>query len=130
MSELLKKLKEYADSDHLPMHMPGHKRRMGDVGNPFFIDITEIEGFDNLHRAEGVLKEAQKRAASLYGSEETHYLVNGSTGGILAAISGCTTFGGRILMARNSHKSAYHAVMLRGLDTAYLYPSSAYSFTF
>ena len=123
MSELLKKLKEYADSDHLPMHMPGHKRRMGDVGNPFFIDITEIEGFDNLYRAEGVLKEAQKRAAALYGSEETHYLVNGSTGGILAAISGCTTFGGRILMVRNSHKSAYHAAMLRGLDTAYLYPA-------
>ena len=39
MSELLKKLETYADSDYLPMHMPGHKRRMGDLGNPFFIDI-------------------------------------------------------------------------------------------
>ena len=55
MSELLKKLETYADSDYLPMHMPGHKRRMGDLGNPFFIDITEIDGFDDLHHAEGIL---------------------------------------------------------------------------
>ncbi len=124
MSELLEQLKTYADSDYLPMHMPGHKRRMGDLGNPFFIDITEIGGFDNLHHAEGILLEAQKRAANLYHSEETHYLINGSTAGILSAISGCTTFGGKILLARNSHKSAYHAVMLKGLRVEYLYPQS------
>lgn len=122
MSELFENLKRYADSDYLPMHMPGHKRRMGELGNPFFIDITEIDGFDNLHHAEGILLEAQKRAAKLYGSEETHYLINGSTAGILSAISGCTSYGDSILMARNSHKSAYHAVFLRGLKVQYIYP--------
>lgn len=122
MSELFESLKRYADSDYLPMHMPGHKRRMGELGNPFFIDITEIDGFDNLHHAEGILLEAQKRAAKLYGSGETHYLINGSTAGILSAISGCTSYGGGILMARNSHKSAYHAVFLRGLKVRYIYP--------
>lgn len=124
MSELFEKLKEYADSDYLPMHMPGHKRRMGEIGNPFFIDITEIDGFDNLHHAEGILLEAQKRAAYLYHSEETHYLINGSTAGILSAVSGCTDFGGKILLARNSHKSAYHAVFLRGLHIDCIYPQS------
>lgn len=53
MSELLKKLETYADSDYLPMHMPGHKRRMGDLGNPFFIDITEIDGFDDRIQPKG-----------------------------------------------------------------------------
>ena len=125
MSQLLKKLETYADSDYLPMHMPGHKRRMGDLGNPFFIDITEIDGFDDLHHAEGILKQAEERAAELYGSEETHYLVNGSTSGILAAISGCTAAGGTVLLARNSHKSAYHAVLLRGLHVHYIYPQLA-----
>lgn len=124
MGKLLKKLKDYADSDYLSMHMPGHKRCMGEIGNPYFIDITEIDGFDNLHQAEGILLEAQERAASLYGSEETHYLVNGSTAGILSAISGCTSFGGNILLARNSHKSAYHAACLRGLHVRYIYPQS------
>lgn len=124
MNGLFEKLKEYADSDYLPMHMPGHKRRMGEIGNPFFIDITEIGGFDNLHHAEGILLEAQKRAARLYHSEETHYLINGSTAGILSAVSGCTSFGGKILLARNSHKSAYHGVFLRGLQSRYIYPQS------
>ena len=36
MSKLAEQLKTYADSDYLPMHMPGHKRRMGDLGNPVF----------------------------------------------------------------------------------------------
>lgn len=125
MSELFEKLKNYADSDYLPMHMPGHKRCMGQIGNPFFIDITEIRGFDNLHDAKGILLDAQKRAADLYRSEESRYLINGSTSGILAAVSGCTTFGGKILMARNCHKSAYHAVFLRGLRSEYIYPQSA-----
>lgn len=124
MSELYRKLRTYADSDYLPMHMPGHKRRMGEMGNPFFIDITEIDGFDNLHHAQGLLKKVQERAAGLYGSEETHYLVNGSTAGILSAISGCTSYGGEILIARNSHKSVYHAALLKGLYTSYIYPQS------
>ncbi|MCC8140347.1 MAG: aminotransferase class V-fold PLP-dependent enzyme [Lachnospiraceae bacterium] len=124
MSELLEKLKNYADSDYLPMHMPGHKRRMGDPGNPFFIDITEIDGFDDLHHAEGILQDAQQRAARLYGSEETHYLVNGSTAGILAAVSGCVPAGGTLLMARNCHQSVVHAALLRGLETVYIYPQS------
>ncbi len=124
MSELLEKLENYADSNHLPMHMPGHKRRMGDLGNPFFIDITEIDGFDDLHHAEGILRDAQQRAARLYGSEETHYLVNGSTAGILAAVSGCVPAGGTILMARNCHQSVIHAALLRGLNTEYIYPQS------
>ena len=122
MGELLRRLMEYADSDCLPMHMPGHKRRMGEMGNPYFIDLTEIEGFDDLHCARGILQEAQKRAAELYHSEETHYLVNGSTAGILAAVSGCSSFGGKILMARNCHKSAFHGARLMGLHVEYIYP--------
>lgn len=124
MSELLDSLKTYADSDYLPMHMPGHKRRMGEMGNPFFIDITEIDGFDDLHNAKGILKEAQKRAADIYHAEETYYLINGSTAGVLSAVSGSVSFGGKILLARNSHKSAYHAALLRGLTVHYLYPQS------
>lgn len=124
MSELLDSLKTYADSDCLPMHMPGHKRRMGEMGNPFFIDITEIDGFDDLHNAKGILKEAQQRAANVYHSEETHYLINGSTAGVLSAVSALVSFGGKILLARNSHKSAYHAALLRGLKIHYLYPQS------
>ncbi len=119
---LYDKLLQYQSSEMYPFHMPGHKRRKDDFANPFLIDITEIEGFDNLHHAEGILKDAQDRAAALYHSEETYFLVNGSTCGILAAVSACTARGGKILMARNCHKATYHAAYLRGLDIEYLYP--------
>lgn len=119
---LYDKLLQYQSSEMYPFHMPGHKRRKDDFANPFLIDITEIEGFDNLHYAQGILKDAQDRAAALYHSEETYFLVNGSTCGILGAVSACTTRGGKILMARNCHKAAYHAAYLRGLDIEYLYP--------
>ena len=121
---LYEKLAAYGASDFYAFHMPGHKRLMGEFENPFQIDITEIDGFDDLHHPEndGVLTEAQRRAAQVFGAGETHFLVNGSTAGILSAISGCTKYGGTLLMARNCHRSAYHGAELRGLKTVYLYP--------
>ena len=121
---LYRKLREYSDSDYYGFHMPGHKRILGGFENPYRFDITEIDGFDDLHHPEtdGILTKAQERAAELYGAEETHFLVGGSTAGILSAISGCTCRGGRILMARNCHRSVYHAAELRDLTAEYLYP--------
>lgn len=125
---LLDKLERYGKSDFYPFHMPGHKRQKIDdcfaegFPDPYSIDITEIEGFDNLHHPEGILKESMEEAARIYGTDKTYYLVNGSTCGILAAICGCTDWGGRILMARNCHKSAYHGLLINGLTPEYLYP--------
>lgn len=117
------KLHAYSKSDYYPFHMPGHKRRPLDFPNPYTIDLTEIDGFDNLHHAEGIIKEAQNRARALYRAKETYFLVNGSTCGILSAISAAIPKGGTLLMGRNCHKSAYHAVYLRDLHTRYLMPS-------
>ncbi len=124
---LITRLKTYAQSDMLPLHMPGHKRQAmkepaGIFPNPFSVDITEIKGFDNLHYPEGILKRSMEWAAGVYGAERTYYLVNGSSGGILSAISAAVNPGGRILMSRNCHKSAYHGAILRGIHTEYIYP--------
>ncbi len=122
--QLYEKLEAYGQSDYYGFHMPGHKRRMGYGENPYQIDITEIHGFDDLHHPEqqGLLVQAQERAARLYGAEETHFLVNGSTAGILSAVCGCTSLGGQLLMARNSHRSAFHAAELGSLHVSWLYP--------
>ena len=55
------KLLAYSQTDAYPFHMPGHKRKMHMSwdANPYTVDITEIEGFDDLHHAEGILKEAR-----------------------------------------------------------------------
>jgi arginine decarboxylase len=127
LSDLFEQLEKYADSDYYPFHMPGHKRNAaGKCGNAleaaYGIDITEIDGFDNLHQAQGILRKAQQDAAKLYGAEETFFLVNGSTCGILSAIFAVTQRGDRLLAARNCHRSVYYAVYLQELQVSYLYP--------
>lgn len=121
---LFDKLNQYTTEDYYPWHMPGHKRNLELMKNfnPYAIDITEIDGFDNLHDAEDIILDSMNRAARLYHSKHTFYLVNGSTSGILTGISGCTNKGDKILMARNCHKAAYHAVLLNELEPIYLYP--------
>lgn len=117
-------LKKYTSSKAYPFHMPGHKRNPSSIYGEFPIDrdITEIDGFDNLHHAEEILLEVQKKASGLYETKETFYSINGSTAALLSAISAATHRNGKILMARNSHKAVYHAAYLRNLDTVYLYP--------
>lgn len=124
---LLDRLIEYGNTDAYPFHMPGHKRQAGAefakrFPNPYSIDITEIDGFDNLHHPEGILKESMEWAAEIYEADRTYYLVNGSSSGILSAICGTTNNSDTILMSRNSHKSAYHGVFLNHLRAMYIYP--------
>mgnify|MGYP002516420947 CR=1 FL=1 len=124
MGRLLDQLKQYSASGTLPMHMPGHKRRPEALSlpSPAVIDVTEIDGFDNLHNAEDILLECQQHAARVFGAEETHFLVNGSSCGILAAITACVPRGKKLLMGRNAHKSALNAVTLGGIIPQYVYP--------
>lgn len=121
---LLDRLKRHAASNSIPMHMPGHKRNSDLLGMdlPYSIDITEIDGFDNLHGASGILKEYMEEIAAYYGTKRSFYLVNGSTCGILAGIRAATKRGGKIAVARNCHKSVYHAIELFGLESIYLMP--------
>ncbi len=108
----------------VPMHMPGHKRN-GDL-SPYLkalgatLDITEIQDCDCLHHPEGIILDAMNLAKSLFRSEHSYLLVNGSTCGILAAIHAVTRSGDRVLMARACHKSVYNGVALCGLQVDYL----------
>ncbi len=124
MGCLYNRLREYSRSDYYGFHMPGHKRQLNMLGSEpaYSIDITEIEGFDDLHHAEGLLKSAQERAAKVYHGEETHFLINGSSVGILSAVAGVTKRGDTVLVARNCHKSVYHAIEMNGLNPVYLAP--------
>ena len=122
MKTLFQKLKR---NKKVPMHMPGHKRK----GRKFpylkgfaDIDITEIEGFDNLHNAEGVLKKSMQNAAKLRVADSGFYLVNGSTCGILAVICAVLKQGDKVIVARNCHKSVYNGIELSGAKPVFVYP--------
>lgn len=99
----------------MPMHMPGHKRNLRLF--PFLkelggcLDITEIEGMDNLHAPKGIIKQTMELASSLWNAP-TLLGINGSTGCLHAAILALVNTGDMVLVARNSHISVYNALRL------------------
>ena len=86
MSELFEKLSAYGESDYYPYHMPGHKRRLktDTMRELAQIDITEIDGFDNLHDAQGILRRVQEEAAVVYGAEDAPSFIASSMSDTLA----------------------------------------------
>ena len=123
---LLERLQDHHREGYLSLHMPGHKENTGLA--PYLnilnagLDITELPGFDDLHDPNEVLAQAMSRAAKLWGAPKSWFQVNGSSGGLLAAIRAATRRGDKILVARNCHKAIYHAVELCGLDPVFLLP--------
>ena len=117
----MEKLEEYSKAGYVPMHMPGGKRNT-EYASTSELDITEIDGFDNMHNADGIIKNASDRAAKLYGADKTLMLVNGSTAGILSAICGATKRKGKIIVARNCHVSVYNALIMAQLEPVYVIP--------
>lgn len=108
----------------IPFHMPGHKRNTKLLGDkfPYDIDITEIDGFDNLHSPDGIIREIEEKAKEVYESENSFILVNGSTVGILAGILTTVKQGDTVLIARNCHKSVYNGIELAGAKAEYILP--------
>ena len=131
--DILESLESLAKSEAYPFHMPGHKRNADFLKKygifpkgftPYDIDITEIDGFDDLHDACGIIKRAEDLAAGLFGAEKAVFSVNGSTGGLLAAIGASCKRGDGIIVARNCHKAVYHAIELFGLSPVYIMPET------
>lgn len=124
---ILDGLIEYKTEGCYPWHMPGHKRRLNTifpdlVENPFLIDVTEVGNLDEFHHPEGIIKDAFSRAAKIYGANKSYYLVNGSTCGILTAISAVCRPGESLIVARNCHKSVYDAIRLLNIRPVYILP--------
>ena len=94
--------------------------------HPLEVDFAELPELDSLYGSAGVLKEAQERAAQLYGAARSWFLVNGSTGGILAAMmalaSRASVSNAPLLVQRNCHRSVFHGLVLTGLSPVYLAP--------
>ena len=120
---LYNKIKCYTDTEVIPMHMPGHKRNKKlPKFLPYNVDITEIDGFDNLHDMQGILKEASENASEVFRVKKSYFLINGSSGGILSAIYSQTAFNDNVIIARNCHKAVYNALELSKLNATYITP--------
>ncbi len=128
--KMIEFLLKHADQKPVSFHMPGHKgaslyRRLGYgrwLDNFMDCDITEIPGADNLFQAEDILKDLQDRYARLYDCKRSYLLVNGTSGGLIAAILACVPAGKKLIMAKNCHKSIFNALTLGSIEPVYLYP--------
>mgnify|MGYP001902803488 FL=1 len=122
-------LKSYQEKSPVRMHMPGHKGAgiLGFEG----MDLTEIHGADELFAAEGIIKESEQNASSLFGCP-TYYSTQGST---LCIQTMCTILcqdakskgkKPKILAGRNAHRSFIHVAALLDFDIEWLYGNSDY----
>ena len=122
-----------AKENHISFHMPGHKGRgqiyaesgyAGLINNAVKYDITEIPGADALYRPKTSLRAVMDNYAELYGALHTELLVNGASAGIIAAILGTVPVGGKLILGRNSHHSAFSALRLGGINPVYIQPET------
>lgn len=110
--------------------VPGHRfeagvdRKAADLlgEKAYQADLTEAEGLDDLHHPSGAILEAEQLAAELYGSDRCWFLVNGTTSGNEAMILACVNPGEKILIARNSHRSALQGLILSGAVPVWIQP--------
>lgn len=124
-------LVEHAGTGPASFHMPGHKgsalyRKFGYddfLDNFADCDITEIPGADNLFQAEGIIRSTAEKYRRLYDVKKSYLLINGTSGGLIAAILAAVPRGKKLIMARNCHKSVFNALSLGGIEPAYVYPS-------
>lgn len=125
MRLLNRKLKSYLEKQMYSFHTPGHKGRT-DLFSGFSFpgfDLTELPGLDMLHNPLGIIAEAQKRAAKVYGADETFFLVNGGTSGNQAILfSLMSNVSGKIRIERKAHRSVIGGLILSGLTPEYIFP--------
>lgn len=126
---LVDEIIKYVDKKNISFCMPGHKGGLGflstEEGKKLYkrfieADVTEVEGADNLHHPEGVIKEAQKLLSEFYGSKKSYFLVNGSTSGNLAMIFSSFNEGDKVIVERNCHRSIFNGILMRKLKPVYI----------
>ncbi len=113
-----------AGQNQLSFHMPGHLGAKGMEGLERLadIDVTEVPESDNLFFACGPIAEAERAAARFFRVEKTRFLVNGSSGGILAMTGAVVGEGDKIICDRFCHRSFISALALSGAQPVWLYP--------
>lgn len=139
---LFEGLMKFAEQQPASFHVPGH--RNGQVYRKFLteveplnqyplpllealtklaqIDVTELSTTDDLHEPEGIIKQAQQKAARYFGADDTFFLVGGSTSGNVAIILSTCNPGDLILVQRNVHKSIINGCKLAGVQVVFLTP--------
>lgn len=127
MFPINKGISDYRAKKRISFSMPGHKGNGSFDGNDIFKnDVTELDDTDNLLSPVSYIAESQKKLSEIYGTVSTHYMLNGSTGGIYAMIFLAAGEGDKIIVDRFCHKSVISAIILCGAEPVYAVPEYNY----
>ena len=110
---LIEALQEQLDRVDYRFHVPAHLAEHG-VHPASAYDLTELRGLDNLFEPVGAIARSQELAADFFGADETCYLVNGSSAGLIAAIWSSCRRGEKVILGRNVHRSAITGLIWSG----------------
>ena len=126
---LVQALLNASHQPHAAFYTPGHKRGAAAPLRPWWgpavlaADLPELPDLDNLFAPEGVIRQAQQQAAQTFGAEDTWFLTNGSTAGVIAAILATCGPGESIILPRNIHQSAVSGLILSGAVPVFVPPT-------
>ena len=86
-------------------------------------------GLDSLLEPTGPLREAQKLAATTFGSRQTYFVTNGTSTANKIITQSLVAPGDIVLLDRNCHQSHHYGMMLGGANVVYLeaYPLNDYT---
>ncbi len=122
-------VKEYAAKNSVRMHMPGHKGCA--VTGAETLDITEIDGADELFSPDGIIAQSEAQTSAVFGCS-TFYSASGSTLCIQAMLLLICRYAQkngqkpRILAVRNAHKAFVNAAAVLGIDVIWINPSKSH----
>ena len=124
---LLDKMRSLVQQKPLSFHTPGHKNgvllppALAEIWGTDFAryDLTELDGLDNLHFSSGCIAQSQQQAAEIWQCRQAFYLVNGTSGGLQAAIMAACRHK-QVFVPRHAHRSIYHSLILAQAEPIYL----------
>jgi arginine decarboxylase len=118
---------------HTPGHAGGTAFRKSQVGKAFYdfygetlfrTDLSvSVAELGSLLDHSGVVDEAEKNAARVFGADTTYFVLNGTSTSNQIVAHACVVAGDVVLADRNCHKSVNYALTVTDAIPVYLMPS-------
>jgi len=105
-----------------PFSTPGHKQRLDLVGPVVRDDLPLYGGVDTVRQQTGVLADAHRRLARLWGAEWGRISVGGSTHGNQTLALALCRPGDEVIVTRTLHRSLLLGMVLAGVTPVWVRP--------
>lgn len=105
-----------------PFTIPGHKHRRNLVGDVVRGDVPLFAGLDTMKQSEGLLADAERRAARAWGADWCRFSVGGATHANQATVLALGRPGQEVVVTRTLHRSVLLGIVLAGLRPVWVRP--------